>query len=142
MIAAALNAGASPNEAARRAGMTLDQVKVLMEREDFQVVQRHYADEFARDVLPRVKFGREDAHHMYMTAFRNAANATEQIKATDSLVKLHRIDKEPDVAPEKEINNHRQLENMSVEELLRIAGYKLASLNPEGIEDAEVISGS
>ena len=142
MVVAAINAGASRKEAARRAGISPSTVSKWLEREDINQALNHYRDEFQQDVLPNVTFTRDDAHHMYMTAYRNSANATEQIKATDSLVKLHGVGKENEKAQEKEINSHKQLEDMPVTELLKLAGYKLASLNPENIEDGEVIDGA
>jgi len=138
MLVAAINAGASVTEASRRSGFSVLMAKKTLAREDIQQSLNHYQDEFARDILPHVTFNKDDAHHMYMTAYRGSANATEQIKATDSLVKLHRLS-EPDKAPEeKEVNNSKQFEGMSVNELLKLAGYKLTGLNPEDVEDAEV----
>lgn len=142
MLVAAMNAGASVTEAARRAGMTPAKAKKWLEREDIQQALAHYQDEFQQDILPHVTFTRDDAHHMYMTAYRNSANATEQIKATDSLVKLHRINEPENPREEKEVNTVKQLEHMSVEQLLKLAGYKLSGLNPEDIEEAEVSDGA
>jgi transcriptional regulator with XRE-family HTH domain len=143
MLVAALNAGASIAEAARRAGMSPQTAsKWLKNREDLQQAMTHYRDEFQRDILPNVVFTKDDAHHMYMTAYRNSANATEQIKATDSLVKLHRLNEPEKREAEKEVNTAKQLEHYSVNELLKLAGYKLSSLNPEDIEDGEVTDGS
>lgn len=137
MLVAATNAGASITEAARRCGLSPLMAKRALEREDVQQSLHHYQEEFARDILPRVKFDRDDAHHMYMTAYRGSANATEQIKATDSLVKLHRLNEPEKKAEEKEINTSKQFEGMSVNQLLKLAGYKLTGLNPEDIEDVE-----
>lgn len=143
MLVAAINAGASVSEAARRAGMSAQTAsKWLKNREDLQQAMAHYRDEFSRDIAPHVVFTKDDAHHMYMTAYRNSANATEQIKATDALVKLHRVIEEDAPKPEREINAAKQLEGKSAQELLKIAGYALASLSPEGIEDGEVTDGA
>lgn len=137
MLIAAHNAGASISEAARRAGMGFTTAKKWLEREDIQQALAHYLDEFQRDVLPHVTFTRDDAHHMYMNAYRNSANATEQVKATDSLVKLHRINDPETQKPEREVNTAKQLEHLSVEQLLKLADYKLSGLNPEDIDDIE-----
>ena len=80
--------------------------------------------------------------HFLIVKTRNSANATEQIKATDSLVKLHRINEPEKREAEKEVNTAKQLEHLSVNELLKLAGYKLSGLNPEDIEDAEVADGT
>ena len=138
MLVAAMNAGASVTEAARRAGMTPAKAKKWLEREDLQQALGHYRDEFERDILPNVVFNRDDAHHMYMSAYRQSGNATEMIKATDSLVKLHRLNEPEARAPERELNSSKQLEHLTIHELLKLADYKIASLNPEDIEDAEV----
>lgn len=138
MLVAAHNAGASVAEAARRAGMSPGMAKKCLEREDIQQALAHYQAEFQRDILPHVTFTRDDAHHMYMTAYRNSANATEQIKATDSLVKLHRLGEAEKAPEEKEVNHAKHLEHMSVNQLLKLAGYKLTGLNPDDIEDGEV----
>lgn len=139
MFVAALNSGASKAEAGRRCGISLTAVNTWLKREDIQQAREIYLREFEHDILPNVKFTKDDAHHMYMEAYRNSGNATEQIKATDSLVKLHGLDKPEQSREEKEINTTRQLENMSAAELLKVAGYELTSLtaDDEDIEDAE-----
>lgn len=140
LVVAAINAGASNTEAARRSGLTAHRVAKLLEREDIAQALSHYSAEFQRDILPNVVFTRDDAHHMYMTAYRNSANATEQVKATDALVKLHGLTKENDKPQEREINSHKQLEDMPVQRLLELAGYKLAGLNPENVEEGEIVN--
>lgn len=93
----------------------------------------HYEDEMAMCSLPRVKFGIEDAHAMYMKAYHVSATAAEMVRATDSLVKLHKIG-EPTAADVPKTVSARQLADLPVAELMRLAGVKLDSLVPEPIE--------
>ena len=138
MFVAASVSGASAKEASKRAGIA-EQTgrKWLKDREDIQQAVQYYRGEFKSEILPRIKFDAEDAHHMYMEAFRNSGNATEQVKATDSLVKLHGLTERDNKPEEKEVNSAKQLENKSARELLRLANMKLDSLSPdtESVED-------
>jgi hypothetical protein len=63
---------------------------------------------------------------MYMEAYSAPATATEMKNTTDSLVKLHGL-AAPDNATQvnMNINGTKQLERMSDEDLLRIAGKEL-----------------
>ena len=79
-----------------------------------------------------VKFTRANAHIMYMDAYQASANATEMKNTVDSLVKLHGLGT-PDNATQVNINidaTPKQLERMSDEELLKIAGKDAAYLEP------------
>lgn len=137
MFVAAINAGASVAEASRRAGISENTGRKWRDREDILMARDHYLREFERDVLPNVRFTKDDAHHMYMEAYRNSANATEQIKATDSLVKLHDLNAKQERPEEKEINSTKQLEKMSVQELLKLAEWKMNSLTPDDIAEGD-----
>jgi hypothetical protein len=68
---------------------------------------------------------------MYMEAYSASATATEMKNTTDSLVKLHGL-AAPDNATQVNININgtKQLERMSDEDLLRIAGKELDYLEP------------
>jgi hypothetical protein len=93
----------------------------------------HYSVEMMQHSMPRVQFGVEDAHAMYMRAYHLSGTAAEMVKATDSLVKLHRVG---DIVT-KDIpkNVHaRQLADLPLAELLRLAGMKVDSLAPGDIE--------
>jgi|TARA_B110000503_G_scaffold124199_1_gene190535 hypothetical protein len=70
---------------------------------------------------------------MYMEAYSASATATEMKNTTDSLVKLHGL-AAPDNATQVNININgtKQLERMSDEDLLRIAGKELDYLEPKG----------
>ena len=78
-----------------------------------------------------VKFERANAHMMYMEAYNASATATEMKNTVDSLVKLHGL-AQPDNATQVNINfnNTKQLERMSDEELLELAGKGTDYLEP------------
>jgi len=80
-----------------------------------------------------VKFTQKNAHIMYMEAYTASATATEMKNTVDSLVKLHGL-ATPDNATQVNINinNTKQLERMTDEELLEIAGKSGTYLIPEG----------
>ena len=79
-----------------------------------------------------VRFELADAHHMYMSAYRASANATEMKNTTDSLVKLHGIYKEEQTPLVNiQINGSKQLERMTDEELLELAGNTIDHLEPK-----------
>ena len=79
-----------------------------------------------------VRFELADAHHMYMSAYRASANATEMKNTTDSLVKLHGISKEEQTPLVNiQINGSKQLERMTDEELLELAGSTIDHLEPK-----------
>ena len=89
-------------------------------------------DYFRQEMREEVKFTNQHAHMMYMEAYNTSANATEMKNTTDSLVKLHGL-----AAPENatqvniNINGTKQLERMSDEDLLKIAGKDLDYLEPK-----------
>lgn len=71
----------------------------------------------------RVNFTRDDAAIMYLEAHAKSANATEEIKAVDSLVKLFGL-AEPD-KKEVTVTNREQLKELSNEELMQMAGREI-----------------
>ncbi len=87
---------------------------------------------YREEMRETVKFEREHAHMMYMEAYTSSANATEMKNTTDSLVKLHGL-AAPDNATQVNININgtKQLERMSDEELLKIAGKNVDYLEPK-----------
>ena len=88
---------------------------------------------FRQEMREEVRFSNQHAHMMYMEAYNSSANATEMKNTTDSLVKLHGL-----AAPENatqvniNINGTKQLERMSDEDLLKIAGKDIDYLEPKG----------
>ena len=87
---------------------------------------------YREEMRETVKFTSQNAHMMYMEAYNSSANATEMKNTTDSLVKLHGL-AEADNAPQVNININgtKQLERMTDEDLLKIAGKDLNYLEPK-----------
>jgi phage terminase small subunit len=91
------------------------------------------AIEYYREQMrEEVKFEIAHAHSMYLDAFNASANATEMKNTTDSLVKLHGLAKEQSgIEVNLNINGMKQLERLSDEELLKIAGHDITHLSPQ-----------
>jgi len=88
---------------------------------------------FREQMREEVKFERQNAHLMYMDAYQASATATEMKNTVDSLVKLHGLS-QPDTAVQVNVNMNatsKQLERLSDEELLEIAGKNTAYLEPK-----------
>jgi hypothetical protein len=87
---------------------------------------------YREEMRETVKFTNQNAHMMYMEAYNASVNATEMKSTTDSLVKLHGL-----AAPENatqvniNINGTKQLERMTDEDLLKIAGKDINYLEPK-----------
>ena len=84
-----------------------------------------------REMREEVKFDRNAATSMYLEAHRKSANATEEKNVVDSLCKLHGLFT-PENATQININvdNVRQLEQLSDGELLKMAGVDQKYLEP------------
>jgi hypothetical protein len=94
---------------------------------------RQAIEYYREQMREEVNFTRNNAHMMYMEAYSAAANATEMKNTVDSLVKLHGLGM-PDQATQININvntSAKQLERMSDEELLQIAGKGNGYLEPD-----------
>jgi hypothetical protein len=88
---------------------------------------------FREQMREEVKFTRAHAHSMYMEAYQASATATEMKSTVDSLVKLHGLS-QPDTAVQVNVNMNataKQLERLTDEELLEIAGRSTAYLEPQ-----------
>ena len=88
--------------------------------------------EFLREEMREtVNFKKENAHMMYMEAYTSSANATEMKNTVDSLVKLHGL-AIPDNSTQVNIHvqGTKQLERMSDEDLLKLAGQDTKYLEP------------
>ena len=88
---------------------------------------------FREQMREEVRFERQNAHMMYMEAYNASATATEMKNTIDSLVKLHGLTA-PDNATQININLNataKQLERMTDEELLQIAGKTGDYLEPD-----------
>lgn len=125
--------GLGPTAAGREAGCSKQTAFLWEKNPDIRQHLDYYEAEMAEQTIPRLRFGIEDAHAMYMKAYHCSGTAAEMVKATDSLVKLHRLNE----APEKEIPKtvtSKQLADLSVADLMRLAGLKVDSLAPGAIE--------
>lgn len=124
--------GINPNAAARSVGYKkpAQAVAELAQREDITMAIS-YMREIQRQTAIKagaIEFTKDDATALYLEAHAKAANATEEIKAVDSLVKLHGL-----ATPEKveiNINTREQLQSIPDEELLNIAGQDIL-LSPD-----------
>lgn len=133
VFVAARVSGLDVRGASKAAGCTPRMGGMWEKNDDVQVWQDHYAAEQAAYSLPRVVFGVEDAHIMYMRAYHLSATAAEMVKATDSLVKLHHLG-EPQAKAVPQTVTARQLADLPVSELLRLAGMGADALAPADIE--------
>lgn len=126
------NQGVNPTAAARMAGFKhpAKAVAEMAERPEInqaiaymREMSRAYAIQYGA-----IEFTKDQATALYLEAHSKAANATEEIKAIDSLVKLHGL-----AEPEKksiEITRRDQLEDMSDDELLKLSGQDIL-LSPD-----------
>lgn len=124
--------GLNPLAAARSAGYHQPQQAVakLAQREDVRDALAYFREMSRQTAIQAgaIEFTRNDATLLYLDAHSHAATATEEIKAVDSLVRLHGL-----ATPEKvEINitARNQLEGLDDEALLRMAGQTIR-LTPE-----------
>lgn len=128
--------GMTQAEAGKQVGIAPSTASYWDNRPEIRQHIEHYMDEFSSKVLPRVKFTLEDAHQMYMNAYHSAGTSAEMTRATDSLVKLHRLHETPDeqrMLP----SNSKQLENLDTQTLLRYAAIGMDTLRPGDIEDGD-----
>nr|DAW72812.1 MAG TPA: hypothetical protein [Caudoviricetes sp.] len=119
--------GLTPLAAAKRAqlGITnMEQLNALHDKkpqlDSALIYFRERVREKAINDGVEITFTRADAHMMYLHAHSHAADATEEIRAVDSMVKLWGL-----AAPEKkqvEITNKKQLEMLSDQELQQLTG--------------------
>lgn len=93
---------------------------------------RKAIDYFRQEMREEVKFGVNEAHSMYMNAYVSSANATEMKNTVDSMVRLHGLAKETQQSTQVnvQINGAKQLERLSDDELLKIAGKDVKYLEP------------
>tara|TARA_R110002012_G_scaffold150391_1_gene309662 strand:+ start:1222 stop:1743 length:522 start_codon:yes stop_codon:yes gene_type:complete len=84
-----------------------------------------------KEMREEVNFDKSTATVMYLEAHRKSANSTEEKNVVDSLCKLHGLFT-PENATQININvdNIRQLEQLSDDELLKMAGVDAKYLEP------------
>jgi hypothetical protein len=121
--------GLTPEAAAHAAKLPNDTESLYRMHEDNPMIDHllmQMKDEIRRQSIRagvQVQFTRDDAAIMYLEAHAKAKDATEEIKATDSLVKLFGL-----AEPEKKditISSRDQLKEMADEELMQIAGQDI-----------------
>ena len=133
--------GINPSAAARAAGFRYPAraVAEMAQREDITLAIS-YMREMQRQVAVQagaLEFTRDDATALYLEAHAKSATAMEEIRAVDSLVKLHGL-ATPDRV-EVNVTNRGQMENMDDEQLLKLAGQDIQLSPDEYVEvgDAE-----
>lgn len=106
---------------------------------EVQAHLRHYEREFSEKVIPRVRFSTEDAHQMYINSYHLAGTSAEMTRATDSLVKLHKLLDDPP-EEQKQVTTPQQLEGLSTQQLLHLAAMGMDSLQPGEVYDAQDVT--
>ena len=128
--------GTNIKDSAREVGVAISTASAWEKVPAIQQHMDHYLQEFTEKVLPRVQFGMEQAHAMYMNAYHSAGTSAEMTRATDSLVKLHGLLEKGD--EQKALpTNVKQLETLDTQQLLRYAAIGMDSLQPGEIVDGE-----
>jgi len=128
--------GLNPLAAARAAGYSTPQRAVvdLSRMPEVQDALAYFREMSRQTAIAAgaIEFTRNDATVLYLEAHAKAATATEEIKAVDSLVKLHGL-----ASPEKvevQVTSRGQLEGMSDEDLLRMTGQTISLAPSEYVE--------
>lgn len=125
--------GLNAVSAARSAGYPapFKAAEELSERPDIDEKIAFYRELSRQEAIragAEIEFTKADATRLYLEAHAKAATATEEIKAVDSLVKLHGL-----AEPEKReitITSREQMETMDDSKLLAIAGQDIL-LSPD-----------
>ena len=118
--------GASPDVAGRAVGATEQQIAEWQQDKDIKALLAGIQDNQTRGM----SFTREKLSLMLLQSYYKAGTATEEIAAVREIGKLQGL-----YAPETQevivnVNNAKQLENMSADELAKLAGLD----NPSVIE--------
>ena len=122
--------GMGYSEAARAAGYSSTHSGFSSELAKKPAI-RAAIEQFRREIREQVQFDIHTAHAMYMEAFANAGNSTEQRLVVDSLVKLHGLaQKTPTVQVNVQINQNKAAQ-MSDEDLLKLLGKDASYLDPD-----------
>lgn len=129
---AARVSGLSVRAASKEAGCGAETGR-KWERDEVMMAYRDHYEAESEQNLTKVNFGLEDAHGMYMKAFHMSATAMEMVRATDSLVKLHRVNETPVLEVPKNVTA-RQLADRPLSKLMRLASINVDSLDPGTIE--------
>ena len=128
--------GLLPSSAARSAGLpcTSADVKRMHEKnphlDEALILYREQIREQSIHAGVQIEFTRNDATLLYLQAHAKSETAMEEIRAVDSLVKLHGL-----AAPEKKeivtnVTNVTQIQQLSDEQLAALAG-RVINLDPD-----------
>jgi hypothetical protein len=133
--------GFNPYSAAIMLNMEGDQGLSLINeeriREHIDTVKPHF-DPSAFHNPVSVNFTKDDAHMMYLEAHKKAKDATEEIKAVDSLVRLHDL-----LAPQKvelAVANVDQIKELDDKELAKLSGLDI-DLSPDAYAVVDIEKG-
>ena len=120
--------GMSKAAAGRAAGyQNMENVYAIFKKEPVQKAITY----LRKEMVEECKFDKNTATNLYFEAHRKSANATEEKNIVDSLCKLHGLFI-PDNATQININLDKveQLERLSDDELVKLAGKAAAYLEP------------
>ncbi len=121
--------GLTPEAAAHHAKLPADTASLYKMHEENPAIDAYLVqmrEEVRRQSIRagvKVNFTRDDAAIMYLEAHAKSANATEEIKAVDSLVKLFGL-AEPD-KKEVTVTSREQLKELSDDELMQLTGREI-----------------
>jgi hypothetical protein len=119
--------GLNPLAAARACGYSRPQKAVaeLAQRGDVRDAIAYFREMSRQTAIQAgaIEFSKNDATLLYLEAHAKSATATEEIKAVDSLVKLHGL-ATPDKV-EVQITRRDQLEALDDEALMKLAGQTI-----------------
>ena len=121
--------GMTLGAAGRAVGIkTLTAAKKIASKEAVVKAIDYFRNQFADEV----QFGMTQAHGMYIQTWANCANATEMKNTVYSLVKLHGLAAPaPKTQVNIQVNGTKQLERMTDEDLLQLAGVEKDYLEPK-----------
>jgi hypothetical protein len=121
--------GLTPEAAAFHARLPSDIESIWKMHEENPAIDQYLSnmkEELRRQSIRagvRVQFTKDDAALMYLEAHSKSANATEEIKAIDSLVNLFGL-KEPEKR-ELTVRNRSDLQELSDKDLMEITGQEI-----------------
>lgn len=90
------------------------------------------------DLAEEIGFTRKEAHDMLMSAYTNAATASEQIQAVKEMINLHGLAAPKQVEHKHEHQGTVSLERMDTHELLKLAEMEDLTLEGEFEEVTDV----
>jgi len=83
------------------------------------------------DLAEEVQFGRKEAHDMLMSAYHNAATATEQVAAVRELINLHGIAQPKVIEHEHKVSGKVEFNRLDNNELMKLADLDHLTLEGE-----------